>query len=189
MRALMIFCLLVAAPATAQADLALSLGGDRFPWPAAHLLGPDDDQGPSLHLIPQLSLDGGLAVMTQGAGRGTLTEGMAPGERQALAFVLGVIPGFGLGHVVAGSHDWPIWLVVDVVLFVVVGFGFWWGPWWHGAEAVGVLLFLVERGFEGYFAYRAAGGRPIARDALPENRALASLATVPERPSGLAIAF
>ncbi len=189
MRALSIWLLLAAAPVAARADFALALGLDLAHSPSAGMFAAGDVV-PSAHLVPQLAVDRGLSAFALGAQRGSLTEGMRPGERQVLAFVLGVIPGFGLGHIIAGSADWPIWLIVDVVLFVFVGFGFWWGsPWWHGAEGVGVLLFLVERFFEGYFAYRAAGGRPVASlDAIPESGALASSAPVPARLHGFALA-
>ncbi len=187
MRALSTCLLLIAVPAAARADFRLSLGLDLPPSPSAGLLASNDVAAPSAHLVPELAVDHGLPLLAQGA-RGSLTGGMTSGERQALAFVLGIIPGFGLGHVVAGSPNWPIWLIVDVVLFVFVGFGFWWGPWWHGAEGVGVLIFLVERIFEGYFAYRAAGGRPIASGATPEGGALASSAPAPLRLHGFALA-
>ncbi len=185
MRAFSIWLLLAAAPAAARADFALALGLDLTPSPSAGLFAAGDVV-PSVHLVPQLAVDRGFSALALGTQRGSLTEGMRPGERQALAFVLGIIPGFGLGHVIAGSPDWPIWLAVDVVLFVFVGFVFWWGP---GPDGLGVLLFLVERFFEGYFAYRAAGGRPIASlDAIPEGGALASAAPVPARLHGFALA-
>ncbi len=189
MRTLWVSLLIVTAPVATRADLVPSLELGAPHLPSASLLGPAGDRAPSAHLLTGLAVDRDLPLLAEGAQEGTVLGGMTRGERQALAFVLGIIPGFGLGHVVAGSSAWPIWLIVDLVLFVFVGFGFWFSPWWHGAEGFGVLIFLVERICEGYFAYRAAGGRPIASlDAVPESRALASAAPAPVRMQGFALA-
>ncbi len=174
MRALVLSILLSALPAAARAVPRLSLpvfDGDRPP--SASLLG-EAAPAPAGHLVGRLALDGepGWAI-DDGGGAGRMTRG----EREVLAFILGVIPGFGIGHVVAGSPAWILWLVVDVIIFVFVGWGFWWGPyWWGGGLAgLGAAIFIVERLLEGYFAYRAAGGRPIA--SLPPEAP--GLATVP----------
>ncbi len=181
--------LAAAAPVEARAELVLSLQNGAPHLPSASLLEPEGARAPSARLLSALAIDRNLPLLAEGAEEGTLTSGLSRGERQALAFVLGIIPGFGLGHVIAGSNAWPVWLIIDLVLFVFVGFGFWFNPWWHGAEGFGVLIFLVERFFEGYFAYRAAGGRPIASlDAVPETSALASAAPAPVRMQGLALA-
>jgi hypothetical protein len=160
MRALTLSLLLSAVPVTARAGYQLSLAVfEGRHAPSAGLLG-STAPAPSGHLLPYLALDGELAFgFDEGGG-----AGMTHGERQVLALILGIIPGFGLGHVVARSPAWILWLLVDVILFVLVGWGFWWGPYWWGGGlgGLGAAIFIVERVLEGYFAYRAAGGRPIA---------------------------
>ncbi|HUB07338.1 MAG TPA: hypothetical protein VMB50_10060 [Myxococcales bacterium] len=85
--------------------------------------------------------------------------GGGAGPVAALAFVLGVIPGFGIGHLVAGSIvGFVSWLAVDVVVGVLL---FWvfpvllfptFGPLW----IIDVIVQVVERLIEGYAAFRTA---------------------------------
>ncbi len=161
MRALVLSILLSAAPVAARAGYQLSLPiFDGAHAPSADLLAQADPARAG-RLVPRLALDGEPAFgLDLGGGAGQVTRG----ERQVLALILGIIPGFGIGHVVAGSPTWILWLVIDVALLVLVGWGFWWGPiWWGGGlGGLGAAIFVVERILEGYFAYRAAGGRPIA---------------------------
>ena len=169
MRALVLSILLSAAPLAARAGYQLSLPVfDGANAPSAGLFGSMPSE-PAGRLLPRLALDGEPAWGFDDGGG----AGMTHGEREVLALILGIIPGFGLGHVVARSPAWILWLLVDVILFVVVGFGFWWGPYWWGGGlgGLGAAIFVVERVLEGYFAYRAAGGRPIA--ALPPEPGLA----------------
>lgn len=72
--------------------------------------------------------------------------------------MFGIFSGFGLGHAVAGSSQWPIWLVVDVALAAV----------WGGGAALGApdrfhaalaLTTVMERLFESIHAHDAATGR------------------------------
>ena len=170
MRALVLSIFLSAAPVAARAGYQLALPiFDGAHAPSAGLLG-SSASAPAPRLLPRLALDGELA-WAAGEGSGA---GMTRGERQVLALILGIIPGFGIGHAVAGSPAWILWLVVDIILLVVLGFGFWWGPYWWGGGlgGLGAAIFVVERVLEGYFAYRAAGGRAIAA-LLPEAPGLA----------------
>jgi hypothetical protein len=114
------------------------------------------DAGPTAALeVPALALRGvpdlGLA-RDEGGGAGA-----KGGSRvdPAIALILGIIPGFGIGHVLAGSDRWPIWLVADVVIAIVF-----WGPWGDGGFGLGLLV-LVERIFEGLDAYGEARGRSV----------------------------
>ncbi len=144
--ALVPLALALAAPGAARADLALRLArlGDA---PAA--------RAPSAHLdLPPLDAGGpGLLRVDDGAG----ARGGANAE-PALALILGIIPGFGLGHLIANSPRWTTWLIVDVALLAV---------WIVGSsldvgDPLNALFFValvVERVFEGVDAYRAAGGR------------------------------
>jgi hypothetical protein len=81
------------------------------------------------------------------------------GDRDAkaiLALILGIIPGFGVGHIVADHPGWTTWLIIDIVIVVV------WVLAWQLGGPMGLLSFIVtvvERAFEGYFAYSAAMGR------------------------------
>jgi hypothetical protein len=120
------------------------------------------------HLLPELTLDGHGALDLQLARDGG--RGGGPRIEPALCLVLGIIPGFGVGHLLARSHNWPVWLVVDVVIAVVF-----WGPYWYWPGHPGYfpalnLLVLVERLVEGFSAYQAAGGGRI----FPLDRGLAA---------------
>ncbi len=131
---------LLAAPAVARAQsLRLSsLSGERA--------------APGAHLVPPLEL-GALAVDT-GSGAGGGTE-------PVLALILGIFPGFGLGHYVAGAA-WQSWAIIDVILLVAAivvtaaDLGV--------LEALAWIATVVERVVEGLDAYhRAGGGRLAAR--------------------------
>jgi hypothetical protein len=173
MRAFLTALLLAAAPALARAeiDLRLDRPGDAASGPSARLELPDLSLG-------RLSA-GDLFLSRDGRGRGgTRVE-------PALCLVLGIIPGFGLGHLLAGSDRWVLWLVVDIVIAAVF-----WGPFWYWPDHPGYfpalsLLVVVERIFEGVLAYRAAGGGPVFRmdrglaAALPPPPALAAIPVTP----------
>ncbi len=179
--AAVLLSLSLAAPAAARADLALSLpslGAERAPagllseptaW--ARLGSPEPRLVPDLRLDPALDLGGG--------------DGMRRSDRAVLALVLGIIPGFGVGHVVAEVDSWVIWLVVDVVVFAISGI-FWFGP---GPDWPGALIWVLERVLEGVDAYHRALGRHFLTRAGPPPGApaLARDAALPE-PRGLALA-
>lgn len=144
MRILLIAVIVAASPALARADL-------RLDWPG-------EASGPSMRIdVPDLSLGGvsagDLLLMRDGRGGRYYTR-----TEPVLCLILGIIPGFGVGHLLAGSPRWVVWLVVDVVIAVVF-----WGPFWYWPDHPGYfpalsLLVLVERIFEGVLAYQAAGG-------------------------------
>lgn len=161
---------LLAGPLAARADSSLRL---ELPSPAV--------SAPSLDLaVPELQLGSftasDLLSLDRGSGAGAHRQRMEP----ALCLILGIIPGFGIGHLLAGSDRWVVWLVVDIVIAVVF-----WGPFWYWPGHPGYfpalsLLVLVERIFEGIFAYEAAGGGRVFRmdgrlAALPASPALAAL--------------
>jgi hypothetical protein len=93
------------------------------------------------------------------------TAGGGDGDRggyilvEALAFILGVIPGFGIGHLVGGSiFGFVTWLCVDIVIGVLL---FWvfpilLFPLFQYMYTISVIAVVVERIFEGYSAFRAA---------------------------------
>lgn len=138
-----------AGPARADFDL-------RLDWPG-------EAAGPSLSLdVPELSL-GGVALdpllLARERGGGSRGGRVEP----ALCLILGIIPGFGIGHLLAGSDRWVVWLVVDILIAV-----FFWGPFWYWPDRPGYfpalsLLVVVERVVEGILAYQAAGGGPVFR--------------------------
>ena len=147
---LLVLAVAAATPAAARPGPTLRL--DTFAGEAA----------PRAHLaVPSLELSAlpSLAGDDEGGG--------APARARqrvdpALALILGIIPGFGLGHFLAGSSQATIWLIADIVILVI----------WPGGFLVTSgraydflgLLVLVERLFEGISAYQAAGGTPIFRD-------------------------
>jgi hypothetical protein len=129
---------LVAAPPTARASASLVA---REGGPAARL------EVPELALAPAPAL-----ALARDAGGGAPARGRG-GYDPVLSLVLGVLPGFGIGHVLAGSSAWPIWMVVDVALLagVVVADG--------DAETILILGTIAERVLEGIDAYRQAQGQ------------------------------
>jgi hypothetical protein len=133
---------------SARAELALRL--ERFDGPSA----------PRAHLdVPRLALAGAVDLaVDEGGGAARGGQRVEP----VLALILGIIPGFGIGHLLAGSPQWTIWLIADIIIFVVWPGGF----FVTDSRAYGFLglLVLVERIFEGISAYQAAGGSPIFRD-------------------------
>jgi len=87
--------------------------------------------------------------------------GISGDTRRVLALVLGLIVGFGTGHLVAGSQDgFILFLVVDLAIVVVssvfrVAFGssLLWG--------LGGVALLVSHIIQGLDAYAQAGGQRI----------------------------
>ena len=142
---------LAGVPVAAHADLGHALRLERFDGPS------DPAAGVQLE-VPTLSVKGlpALAVDDGGGASGRHHARVDP----AVALILGIIPGFGIGHLVAGSDQWVIWLIADIVIFAI-----WPGGLFfidnHGAYNFLGLLVLVERIFEGLSAYQAAGGGPI----------------------------
>lgn len=160
--------------------LAVPLGARGAPAPELALEWPGGEAAlPLGHLVPALTLGDVTAAdlalpARDGGGRGGGQARVEP----ALCLVLGIIPGFGLGHLLAHSRQWVVWLVVDIAIAVLF-----WGPYWYWPDHPGFfpvlnLLVLVERIFEGVSAYQAAGGGRI----LPLDRGWAGA------PSGPALA-
>ncbi len=142
----------LAAPSGARADLTL-----RHPVFAEGA----GAAAPSAHLVPPLEL-GALALDTGG--------GAAGGADPVLALILGIFPGFGLGHYIAGA-PWQNWALIDGLLLVAAIV--------VTAADLGVLVALawiatvVERVIEGLDAYHRAGGGKIAARASPPSVAVA----------------
>jgi hypothetical protein len=106
--------------------------------------------------VPDLPVrDLPVLAARHGGGGGVRTE---PG----LCLVLGIIPGFGLGHALAGSPQWVIWLIADIVIFALWPGGFFLYDHGSAYNFLGLLV-LVERVFEGISAFQAAGGGPVFR--------------------------
>lgn len=152
MRTLLVAALLVAAPAAALADRGLQLE-----LPAFTLTAPA--AGLELPALELGSLTADAFALERGSGAGAHRARIEP----ALCLVLGIIPGFGIGHLLAGSDRWVTWLLIDIVIAVLF-----WGPYWYWPGHPGYfpalnVLVLVERIFEGIFAYEAAGGGRVFR--------------------------
>lgn len=88
--------------------------------------------------------------------------GMDSGMRQVLALVLGFIPGFGLGHLIARDRNgFVLFLVIDLVLYsagIVGGSLLGGGGLFIG---LGSLVWLVVHIFQAFDAYARAGGERI----------------------------
>lgn len=88
--------------------------------------------------------------------------GLSSDLRQVLALILGFVPGFGIGHLIARDRDgFILFLIIDIALYVV------WGTigWivWHPFGYVGGLLWLVVHIFQALDAYAEAGGERIVQ--------------------------
>lgn len=153
MRAFLVAVAVLAAPAVAHAEARLLLRTG----PAQ--LAPGQ-QASSLGLgTSSLALDADLPVPARDEGGGGGATGVPP----VLALLLGIIPGFGVGHLVAGSGAWVTWFIVDLVLFLLYyGFFWWFFPGFYLGGLFRLLVaiaIIVERVYEGIDAFRKAGGR------------------------------
>jgi hypothetical protein len=131
-----------AHPGAARADASLRLGVFADPGGSA----------PPAHLVPALSLGGGAPDLGSGGSTGG-------GNNPVLALVLGIFPGFGLGHYVAGAA-WQTWALIDVLILVAAIV--------ITSVDAGILVplawvaIVVERVIEGLDAYHEAGGGKVA---------------------------
>jgi hypothetical protein len=133
---------LAATPARAlEGAPRLSLAAS--PGPSATLLGTQaSSTGP--HLVGALRADDAFA----GGGDGK----QAPDP--VVALILGIIPGFGLGHWYAGDPNFITWTIVDaiflvgaIIITVAVDLG-----------ALVWIAWLAEHGVQGYLAHQYASG-------------------------------
>ena len=83
--------------------------------------------------------------------------GLGSDVRQILALLLGFIPGFGLGHLIAQDRDgFILFLIIDVALYALWGvLGFYVHGW---AWGLGGLVWLVVHIIQALDAYGEAGG-------------------------------
>ncbi len=88
--------------------------------------------------------------------------GLSGDLKQILALILGFIPGFGLGHLVAGDKDgFILFLVIDLALYigwVVIG-SVLHGPFW----GLPGIVWLVVHVIQAIDAYGSAGGARIVQ--------------------------
>ncbi len=77
--------------------------------------------------------------------------------RQILALILGFVPGFGLGHLIARDKDgFILFLIIDIALYVLWGvFGGIYHGWFWG---IGGVVWLVVHIIQALDAYGEAGG-------------------------------
>lgn len=131
------------------------------------------------------------------AGGGARGDDMTP----VIAFLLGLFPGFGIGHLFAGDQEgFTFWLVVDLVVlavFIVVSAVF----LWRAAIFVNALVWIVWLALhvvQGFDAMESAGGsNPLRNMGKPARRKpnKASRRALPEEapsavaPSLLSFAF
>ncbi|MDQ3266278.1 MAG: hypothetical protein M3Y59_21960 [Myxococcota bacterium] len=118
----------------------------------------DSSYKPSAHAA--LGLMDGLRFDLQDKFPLETGAGLDSGMRPVLALLLGLLVGFGLGHLVARDRDgFILFLIVDVVIVVLAsvihvavfsGGGWFWG--------IGGLAKLVSQIIQGIDAYAQAGG-------------------------------
>jgi hypothetical protein len=79
--------------------------------------------------------------------------------RQILALILGFVPGFGIGHLIAKDRDgFILFLIIDIALYalgVTVGWVVGLHPFFWG---IGGLVWLVVHIIQALDAYAEAGG-------------------------------
>jgi hypothetical protein len=84
--------------------------------------------------------------------------GVGSDVRQVLALILGFVPGFGIGHLIAHDRDgFILFLIVDIALYALwgaLGFGFTEGWIW----GIGGVVWLVVHIIQALDAYSEAGG-------------------------------
>ncbi len=154
---LLAFLFAIVCPVAARADLTLQ-----------HPVFSDAGAAQDGHLVPPLHL--GSLALDGGAGAGGGTE-------PVLALILGIFPGFGLGHYVAGAA-WQNWAIIDVLLLVAAivvtaaDLGV--------LEALAWIATVVERVVEGLDAYHRAGGGRIGERTASSHERLAAI--VPPEP-------
>ncbi|HZA50221.1 MAG TPA: hypothetical protein VE549_05740, partial [Myxococcaceae bacterium] len=90
--------------------------------------------------------------------------GLSSDVRQILALLLGFIPGFGIGHLIAQDRDgFILFLIIDIALYalgvtvgwVAGGHAYFWG--------LGGLIWLVVHIIQALDAYAEAGGDRIVQ--------------------------
>ncbi|MBS2028880.1 MAG: hypothetical protein JST54_13340 [Deltaproteobacteria bacterium] len=108
--------------------------------------------------LNRLLLDSEVSIpLDQGGGAGATAD---PATRQAICFILGFFPGFGLGHLVAGHRDgFILFLIIDTVFLCAAIVISVFAPWpFYGLLWV---AWIVEHVFQGYDAYVASGGQKL----------------------------
>ncbi len=151
---LIIAVALLSFPALAEVNVS---GAER----SASLLQGESLEGsyrPSQTPALRLSDDVRLSMMTVAALDSG--GGLSQDARQILALVLGFIPGFGLGHLIARNQDgFILFLVIDLILYVAWGVGWWFWPFGY----IGGIVWLVVHIFQALDAYASAGGERLIR--------------------------
>lgn len=112
----------------------------------------------SLPLADKLHLlDGARSVPLDDGGG----AGISASDRPILALVLGLLVGFGLGHLVAKDRSgFVLFLIIDLAI-IVVSTVFFWGPWIHGGWGFGFLFLFISHVIQGLDAWGKAGGERI----------------------------
>ncbi len=106
---------------------------------------------------PPLRLTDGLRFEREGLRELDHGGGVSRDVRKILALILGFVPGFGLGHLIAGDTDgFVLFLVIDVALYVLWGVG--WGLF-SPFRYIGGAVWLVVHLIQALDAYGSAGGQ------------------------------
>lgn len=83
--------------------------------------------------------------------------GVSNDNRQLLSLLLGLLIGFGVGHLIAGSRDgFVLWLIIDIAVIAAVSVLVAFLP--NPIGYLASIAFLAERIIQGIDAYQHAGG-------------------------------
>jgi hypothetical protein len=109
---------------------------------------------PALRLLDGVRFDreGVPSPLDQGGG-------VDSGTRQILALLLGLLVGFGTGHLIAQDRNgFVLWLIVDIaIILATAGLGYFVAPF----GLIGGIALILSHVFQGLDAYGRAGGEKI----------------------------
>jgi hypothetical protein len=120
----------------------------------------------------------GLRFMSESPRALDAGGGVDSDVRQILALILGFIPGFGIGHLIAQDRDgFILFLIIDIAIYAV------WGALWFNFYGwigpIGGIVWLVVHIIQALDAYAEAGGGRIVERTRERAVGIASAAADP----------
>lgn len=138
---------------------------------------------PALRLLDGIRFERSGAPLPLDTG-----SGLSSGDRPILALLLGLIVGFGTGHLIGRSDGFVLWLVVDIAIVaatVVLG-AVLWLPYYGGLTGLALLVTHIIQGLD---AYQKSGGERIVQMTRERSVPLASTGSGLDRPAVTTRAF